>query len=159
MSVLGGEADVVDAAAQVSHQHCRDNANLAWLEYRQQFNSGAPALDLLISSDFPAHATRIGFHNRGCKLPETPPGRSGPGGGADVSAKAAEGLLVAMTGTKSLCEESKVVPDWPVRTPRTRYPGPGFHVDRNQSVEGTEKGLVSVHTFQIASFGKTTQSS
>ncbi len=58
-----------DAVMQVSHQRCRHNANSRWPEYRQQFNSGAPALNSLISSDVSAHATRIGFHQRGGKLP------------------------------------------------------------------------------------------
>ncbi len=48
-----------DAAMQVSHQLRRQNSNSNWLEYRQQFNSGAPALNSLISSDVSAHATRI----------------------------------------------------------------------------------------------------
>ena len=62
-----------DAAMQVSHQRRRHNPNSRWPEYRQQFNSGAPALNSLISSDVSAHATRIGFHKRGGKgvrLPE-----------------------------------------------------------------------------------------
>ncbi len=57
-----------DAATQVSHQRRRHISNSNWLEYRQQFNSGAPALNLLISSDVSAHATRIRFHKRGGKL-------------------------------------------------------------------------------------------
>jgi hypothetical protein len=57
-----------DAAMQVSHQRRRHNPNSRWPEYRQQFNSGAPALNSLISSDVSAHATRIGFHKRGGKL-------------------------------------------------------------------------------------------
>jgi len=57
-----------DAATQVSHQRRRHNPNSRWPEYRQQFNSGAPALNSLISSDVSAHATRIGFHKRGGKL-------------------------------------------------------------------------------------------
>ncbi len=57
-----------DAAVQVSHQRRRHNANSTWPEYRQQFNSGAPALYSLISSNVSAHATRISFHKRGGKL-------------------------------------------------------------------------------------------
>ena len=57
-----------DAAMQVSHQRRRHNANSTWPEYRQQFNSGAPALNSLISSDVSAHATSIGFHKRGGKV-------------------------------------------------------------------------------------------
>jgi hypothetical protein len=53
---------------QVSHQRCRQNADSTWPEYWQQFNSGAPALNSLISSDVSAHAARIGFHKRGGKL-------------------------------------------------------------------------------------------
>ena len=57
-----------DAAMQVSHQRRHYNANSKWPEYRQQFNSGAPALNSLISSDVSAHAMRISFHKRGGKL-------------------------------------------------------------------------------------------
>ena len=48
-----------DAATQVSQQRRRQNSNSNWLEYRQQFNSGAPALNSLIFSDVSAHATGI----------------------------------------------------------------------------------------------------
>ncbi len=48
-----------DTAMQVSHQRRRHNANSTWPEHRQQFNSGAPALNSLISSDVLAHETRI----------------------------------------------------------------------------------------------------
>ncbi len=58
-----------DAAMQVSHQRRRYNPNSIWPEYRQQFNSGAPALNSLISGDVSAHPTKIGFHKRGGKLP------------------------------------------------------------------------------------------
>ena len=57
-----------DAAMQVSHQRRRHNANSTWPEHRQQFNSGAPALNSLISSDVLAHETRIGYQQRGGKL-------------------------------------------------------------------------------------------
>ena len=53
---------------QVSHQRRRHNANSTWPEHRQQFNSGAPALNSLISSDVLAHETRIGYQQRGGKL-------------------------------------------------------------------------------------------
>ena len=58
-----------DGPMKVSHQRCRHIANSTWPEYGQQFNGGAPALNLLISGDVSAHATRIGFHKRGGKLP------------------------------------------------------------------------------------------
>ena len=57
-----------DTATQVSHQCRRHNANSNRLEYQQQFNSGAPALNSLISSHISAHAMRIRFHKRGGKL-------------------------------------------------------------------------------------------
>ena len=56
-----------DAPLKVSHHRCRHTANATWPEYPQQFNGGAPALDLLLGSDVSAHATRIGFHTRGGK--------------------------------------------------------------------------------------------
>ncbi len=61
-----------DATIKISHQRCRHNAKSTWPEYRQQFNSGAPALDSLVSSDVSAHATRIGFHKSGGKPPGNP---------------------------------------------------------------------------------------
>ncbi len=81
-----------DAAMQVSHQRRRHNANPTWPKYRQQFNSGAPALDSLISGDVSAHAMRIGVHNRGGKLlgngfgsiPDVRRLRSGVGGNLTV---------------------------------------------------------------------------
>ncbi len=57
-----------DATMQVSYQRRRHNANSIWLEYPQQFNSGAPALNSLVSGDVSAHATRIDFHKRDGKL-------------------------------------------------------------------------------------------
>ncbi len=58
-------ASRVNAAMQASHQGHRYDANAAWLESwlesRQQFDEGAPALDLLFSGDVPAHGARIGI--------------------------------------------------------------------------------------------------
>ncbi len=44
------------------HQGHRHGAKHAWPEFRQQFDRGAPALDLLLFGYVPAHGARIGIY-------------------------------------------------------------------------------------------------
>ncbi len=70
-------ASQVNAAMQASRQRRHHDANPTWLEPRQQFDEGAPALDSLISGDVPAHGARIGNCTRAGK-PLGEPGQMPP---------------------------------------------------------------------------------
>ena len=65
----------VDAAMQARHQRRRHAPEHAWLKFRQQFDRGAPALDLLVSRDVSAHGARLGICTRGGKAVSTTPVR------------------------------------------------------------------------------------
>ena len=52
---------------QARHQRRRRGPKHARPEFRQQFDRGAPALDLLVSGDVSAHGARIGVRRRAGK--------------------------------------------------------------------------------------------